>query len=251
MQSFNSTSLRSLSNPSESAFFIIQPGLPFSPQEEISIESFVSSGGLLIIAANNGTANQLLSSIGSAVYLSNLTIVDAAFNYGQVAIPIVTNISSTDVPLGDSLVLDRPVLINFTSTNANAISYSSNFSYLGNVKHSSVSGPFPVVAMQKIGAGELLLISSPGPLLNSFFDVFGDHVFFSNLVGSRISYIDVAHWKVPFLLPILQQFLNSALSGKMLGINIFNFSLYTLIALLVAITMSMIFVTLRSKRRSN
>lgn len=217
----NLVSLGSL-NPNTSALFIIQPVKSFSQEQISSVKGFISAGGLVVLAANNGSANQLLSSMGVDIQLTDYAVLDSVLNYGRVSQPILSNLTGVQVSLNSSLVLDSPMALELSGS-AQALSYSSSFAYARNSTGPNLPGSYALIALEHIGNGSILVVGTPGPLLNAFFNVYGNHAFFESLVGSRNSFIDTSHWRIP-LLTIWQDEL-----GAFVSIRILNLLEYSLI----------------------
>jgi hypothetical protein len=205
-------------NSSKTALFLVQPVKSFTAAESQVLKSYLMKGGLLVVGANNGSANQLLSSMGTGVQISAINVLDPVLNYGQSSELVLTNTVNGQLSLNNAIVLDSPVLLN-TSSGVNVLHSSSAFSdaTVGNL---ILRGPLPLIASQQMGNGTIVVIGTPGPLLNAYFDVYGNQQFIASLVGSRTAYIDTSHWSVP-LLTIWQNALSSRFSPLTLAITEF------------------------------
>ena len=237
----NLSSLSSM-NSSTSALFMAQPVISFSHADSLSIKGFLSRGGLLIIGANNGTTNELLSSLGISLQLSSTNVFDPVLNYGLQTEPLMSNAINGTVSLRNSIVFNSPVALNFTG-GTSVLHSTSAFSY-ARLSGLTVTRSYPMIASVAVGNGTLVLMSTPSIFLNEFFNIYGNHNFISSLVGSRASYIDTSHWSVP-LLTIWQEQLLSRFTYR--TIAIFESTLITALIIVLEL-MSGIFLNRRIQR---
>jgi hypothetical protein len=205
-------------NSSRTALFLVQPVKSFSAAESQLLKSYLMKGGLLVVSANNGSTNQLLASMGIGVQISTINVLDSVLNYGQPSELLLANAVNGQISLNNAIVLDSPVLLN-TSAGVKVLYSSSAFSY-ATVGNSILHGPLPMIVSERVGNGTIVVMGTPGPLLNAYFGVYGNQQLISSLIGSRTAYIDTSHWSVP-LLTIWQNALASGFSSLTLPLAMF------------------------------
>lgn len=202
---------------SPSSALIVIPLRNYSSYEVMLMREFISSGGLLVIASEESTySNWLLSGLGSHIRVLNGTLLDPVVNVRNRFFPKVTNlgkysvfsnVSSLALNVASALSVEYP---------AKAIAWSSITSFLdvnGNdVKDpEEPAGPLPVVAVEPLGSGELVVISDSSLWINSMIFREGNYEFLNNLVNGREVYVDISGLKTT-LHEGLRYFINSYLS---------------------------------------
>jgi len=171
---------------------IVAPSRSFSREEANSIGDSVRKGGLLAIADNFGSGNQLLGLLGLAVRFDNRLLIDPLFYRKQPLFPVVSDFVesefSTDL---NELVLDYPTILNVTVTSeVKVLARSSAFSFLdldqdGKKTPQESSGPFPILAELQLGEGKILLFTSPASLANELIDEGSNSALVENVVKYR------------------------------------------------------------------
>lgn len=201
----NATTLEALSNlPSEGkgTALILVPYEPFTQQELTEINSYVISGGQLVLLDDYGYGNQVLSGLGLSAKFSGKTLLDPLFNYKNKWFPTITDFPVTTANVNvSSIVFNHATYLDQT-TGMTTIAYSSSFSFgdiNGNQTWSSgdPAGPLPVAAYTKINQGYVVIVSDPSIAINSMLGL-GDNSEFINKIlsiqGSLMQvYIDQSH----------------------------------------------------------
>jgi hypothetical protein len=176
------------------ALIIIGPQKPFHTEEVASIEQFLNNGGLLILADNFGTGNQLINSLGLDARFGNQTLNDPVFNFGNplilYAFSSIKNIKNLTLYYSTYLML---------GSNYNLIASTSIFSYIKVNNTSEKFGPFPVIASIAYGKGKVILIASPYIWVNSFIDKGENEKLLYFLIQNRTAILDVSHWEADLL----------------------------------------------------
>ena len=178
-------------DPLTSALLIVGPQKPFERGEVEAIRDFVREGGLLIVADDFGTGNQLLREMGLEVRLGGGLLLDPLRKYKDRALPKVRAGNLT-------LVLNYATVIE--GGGFKALAYSSPYSFLDlnlNLKYDpgEPKGPFPVVAEIPYGLGKVVVISDASPFINSMLTLGDNREFLSELVGGRRAILDSSHWR--------------------------------------------------------
>jgi len=180
--------------PGEHALLIIGPSRPFSEGDARAVESFLARGGLVVVADDFGTANQLLEALGAPVRLAGSPLVDPLFFAGAPQLPLA-------FWGGRKLALNYATAINATACGAcRVLAESSAFSYLdlnSNGRHElgEPEGPFPVAVELRLGAGRLVVISDSSLFINTMLRREANLDFLLQLLGPRKPVLDAEHWE--------------------------------------------------------
>jgi hypothetical protein len=171
----------------KTSIIIIGPSLGFSDSEADYIKEFLLNGGKVLLADDFGTGNDLLAKINSTCRFSSSLLIDLSYEkkptYGVVfdftEHPITANVSqillnyATTLRVGDdAAVLARSSSGSWLDTNLN-----------GRLDESEAKGPLPVLAVERFGEGELILLSDPSIFVNLMYDYLDNSKFNSNLLG--------------------------------------------------------------------
>jgi hypothetical protein len=182
---------------SSSALLIIGPSKPITDGEAESVKSYVSKGGLLILADDFGTGNSLLEKLGVKFRLSGNLLVDPLFKERGKVLPKIVKLEKVPTSHISELVLNYATTIE--GSGFRVLAYSCSFSYLDlnlNFKHDAgePKGPFPVIVETSYGKGKIIVISDSSFLINSMVGL-GDNLEFVRAVaGDRRILLDTSHW---------------------------------------------------------
>lgn len=167
-------------NPVDSSLFIIGPKTEFSNSEINYVHDFVSNGGTLLLSDDFGSANSLLSGLNTSTRFSNELLLDLSFekNASFVAISNFHNQSKIFSKNLSFIVSNYPTMLTL-SKQAVLLASSSEVSWLdtmanGKMDADEQKGPFPVVALEPYGDGEILFCSTPSVFINNMKSV-GDN----------------------------------------------------------------------------
>jgi len=151
---------------------IIAPERQPTGQETAAYRSFVERGNIILLADDFGTGDTILRGIGSRIVIlpGNLSSIDRAYNdpYFVVAYP-VANVSP--VRSISAIVLNRPAPLE----RGDPLLTSSIMSWIdtnGNkrIDPDEMMGRFAVMAHEKVGRGEIIVLSDPSIFINSMQD---------------------------------------------------------------------------------
>jgi hypothetical protein len=152
---------------------IIAPERQPTGQETAAYRAFLERGNTIFLADDFGTGNAILSGIGSRISIlpGNLSSLDRA--YGDpytVVVYNVTNVSPVEslsavvlnraAPLEGGTPLLRTSFLSWTDNNGNE-----------RIDSDETMGTFSVMAKEKIGNGELIVLSDPSIFINSMQDL--------------------------------------------------------------------------------
>lgn len=214
---------------------VLSPEQPYTRSEQGRLTQFVRGGGTLLVATDfTATGNQLLGGVGSAVRVDGQTLRDEQEYYRSPALPVAPSVTShpltTDV---DQLTLNYGSVIvpaaagpntSVEATNATVLVRSSEYSYLdvnGNeaLDQSEKLQSRPVVTIEEVGAGQVIVVSDPSVFINAMIDRPGNQQFVANLFAAHDRVVfDQSHTAAqPPLTALLLTLRKSSLLTALLG----------------------------------
>lgn len=164
------TSLRRLPPGPGTVLVVIPSSLP-SDEEGALLKAFLTAGGTLVVMDDFGR-NSFLERLGVGARFDGKALADGLFNYKNMRLPRITDIMPSPITdRVDQLVLNHATVISPLG-DLRAVATSSPVSFLdanGNGRHDAgeAPGPFPVVALGRVGSGSLVLVADSSLLLNS------------------------------------------------------------------------------------
>jgi hypothetical protein len=197
-------------DPIESALVIIGPTNTFTSAEGSHVGDFVRSGGVLLLADDFGAGNSLLERMGATTRFSGDLVMDLAYEK-QPEFSVLFDIKQDPLTKNVStLLLNYPSSLSINTATTEAIAQSSIASWLdanGNrvQEWGEERGPFPIVAREHMGLGEILLVSDPSIFINGMRQYMDNIVFANNTINQvclarTAVYFDESHRK--FLDPV-------------------------------------------------
>jgi hypothetical protein len=203
-------------NPLNSTILIIGPQTDFSSQESTYLRDFLTHGGMVLLADDFGSGNDLLEQIRSPVRFSGQLLLDLSFEksayfatmfqFSNHSHPLVANVSHILGNYPSSLVIGT------NATNVTVLVTSTEMSWLdtnvnGQQDPGEENGPFPILAIEHYEVGTLVLFSDPSLFINSMKPQLNNSVFrddFLNylLTGRDTVIIDESHRDVSALFHI-------------------------------------------------
>ena len=202
----------------ESCILIIGPRSSFTSIEIDYIQNFLKDGGMLLLADDFGTSNEILNGINASSRFSNSLLLDLSFEKSARFVNIFDfeNRSSPIFQNVSRILLNYPTTIK-PGKNTNVLAYSSELSWIdrnlnGKQDTNEQIGPFPVFAIESFGKGKIVLLSDPSVLINSMKDKLDNDIFIKNMLKSLYSdretiIIDESHrdisspWQISYFLP--------------------------------------------------
>ena len=195
-----------------STILIIGPRANFSTSEGVYIKNFLKDGGLLLLADDFGTGNDLLKKINATSRFTQGLLLDLSFEK-KASFVTVFDVKNRTHPLTINvthLLLNYPTGLILGKKNTTLLIVTSEVSWLdknldGTQNTGEKRGPFPVLAIEKYGAGQIVLLSDPSILINSMKDQLDNNIFRENLfhylfMGRDTVIIDESHRDSPLLL---------------------------------------------------
>lgn len=175
-------------DPNTSALVIIGPTETFSTAEGEIVREFVSEGGVLLLADDFGTGNNLLEQINASARFSGKLVMDLAYQkktefsvcFDLREDPITTNVSR--------LLLNYPSSIVVNSSDTDALAWTSVASWLDITGDRTQDweeprGPFCILAREKMEQGTIILLSDPSVLINGMREHLDNEIFANNLIN--------------------------------------------------------------------
>jgi hypothetical protein len=192
---------------STGVLLIAGPTSLFTESDASAIKALLNSGGVVVIADNFGSGNQLLQLLNIPIKFDGRILTDSLFYERQPSFPTVFEFSQSVFTSGvDQLVLDLATTLNVTqSSSVKVLARSSPFSFLdanrnGVKDFGEPSGSFPVLAQVSVGSGTLLVFSSPASFLNVLIHSEGNSILLQNclkgaspLISGTVGLLDQMH----------------------------------------------------------
>jgi hypothetical protein len=202
----------------------LAPQTSFTPEEASAVQTFLTTGGTVLVADNFGTGNSLLADLNVPVRFGNVTIADSLFYEASPNLPTVYDLSPQLTSLGvNELALNRAVPLQIQSASVSIQASTSPFSFEdlnGNGQRASeaLQGPFPILAEVRVGQGLLFIFSSPGTFSNGMLNTEDDSKLLTSIAGGRRILLDQAHLGTSFFSQVrilLQRFIISVAAGTL------------------------------------
>lgn len=195
--------------PDGTVAVILSPDRSYAPSQRAAITEFVQAGGTVLIAEDYGaTGNQLLAATGSSIRIDGRPLRDEQTYYRSPGLPVAPDIAEHSLTSGvDQLTLNHgttlvPASANASSmeaTNTTVLANSSEFSYLdrnrnGSLDDSETMRARPVVAVERVGAGRVIVVSDPSVFINAMVERPGNRRFAANIFsGTERVMLDYSH----------------------------------------------------------
>ncbi|MHB8567866.1 MAG: DUF4350 domain-containing protein [Nitrososphaerales archaeon] len=196
------TSLSSAVPGPRSVLLIVAPTAEFSLADALSALNFAKGGGTIVITDSSGYSNSLLANMSAHVFIAQNVVEDPLYNWKSPRLPIALIYSNVSVFAHvNALAFDDPSSLIVTSS-AVIVGTSSPYSSAYSISSSGApgkllrSGPLPIVAMESIGQGRLIVIGGSAFFTDSVWENADNQVFASNLLSNSTVYIDTSHWPV-------------------------------------------------------
>jgi len=172
--------------PTTDALIIVGPTKDFTSTEGAIVGDFVRAGGMLLLADDFGSANTLLEGMNATSRFSGDLVMDLAFEkqpefsvcFDLVADPLTNNVSTILLNYPSSLmlaptseVLARSSIASWLDTNGDRLR-----------EWGEPKGPFPLLAREHLGSGNIVLLSDPSVLINGMSGQLNNSAFGANLM---------------------------------------------------------------------
>lgn len=196
----NTSEYRSL-EPSGTVVFVLAPAESYTAREAAAVREFVAAGGTAVVAGDFGTAtDRLLAEMGVTARLEGAPVRDEDRYTRSPALPLATNVTAhpytRDV---DRLALNYGTVLRPVSANATRLVGTSSFAYLdsnrnGQLDNAETLRASPVVAVERVGDGRVVVASDPDLFINAMLDEADNRQFARNVLAAHDrAAIDVSH----------------------------------------------------------
>lgn len=189
-------------DPAATTLVVLGPANPPSPEEVAWLQDFMARGGRLLLADDFGAGNAFAAAVGAQTRFDGGLVLDLSYSKQPEFV-----VSDTFAPHPLTQGLDEVVLSHGTTLqvgpNATTLGWTSASSWMdrnGNVFQDGAdpSGPFPWMAIERVGSGEILLMSDPSVLINRMRSLGSNDVLAGTLVtwmteGGRQVLLDESH----------------------------------------------------------
>jgi len=178
--------------PQRSALVILGTSGNFSEKDTVIIKNFVGTGGLLILADDFGSGNQLLNKFTNSISFSNLLLTDDMSFWKNVTFPVVT----TSIENVSNITMNYPTSLIITDKSVKVLSRTGFFSKTsrGDLKREP-AGSTPVIASMPFERGEIVVVADPSIFINSMLQFQGNMKLLPELTNNRkyVIFDETAH----------------------------------------------------------
>lgn len=156
--------------PPSNSVLIMIPYSPFADSELQALDSWLSSGGTLIVMDDYGFGNQVLEYLDVSPRFTNVPLLDPLINHVTPSFPTISHFTSYINPEDSvNIVLNHACSLDGVNDES-VIAESSRFSFLDQNNNSvwdegEPHGPFAVAYSMVYKSGRLILVSDPSILI--------------------------------------------------------------------------------------
>ncbi|KCZ72805.1 hypothetical protein ANME2D_01240 [Candidatus Methanoperedens nitroreducens] len=182
--------------PDRTALVVLGPGVNFSEKDIDIIKKFVGDGGLLILADDFRSGNELLTSFSTSISFSSMLLLDDVNFWRNSSFPVVT----TGIEGVSNITMNYPTSLIISDGSARVLASTGRFSWLSkNGLEREVSGSYPVMADLPFGQGKIVAIADPSIFINSMLPMGDNILLLDKLVENRTSVIFDETGRMPLI----------------------------------------------------
>ena len=186
-------------NPNETLAVVLSPETAYDSAAAARVERFVKEGGTLLVAGDFGrNSNRLLRDIGANASLDGRLVRDERYNHRSPAMPVARNVSNHPLATGvNALVLNHGTVVR--PNGSTVLIGTSRYAYLdgnrnGEIDDAETVTSFPIVTIESVGRGQVIVISDPSIFINAMFERSGNEILLGKLLdGHRTVLFDYSH----------------------------------------------------------
>ena len=184
----------------DSLTIILSPGREFDTDSKETIRTYLQNGGTVLVAGDFQPAvNGLLADLGSDIRLDGTPVRDERHYYQSPKLPRATRVNDSAYTENvSSLTLNRGTVLE-APPSATVPIHTSEFAYLDADGDESLSDEeemdhYPVMAIEDVGQGELLVISDSSVFINAMLEQDGNRALVTELQSSHAQVLlDYSH----------------------------------------------------------
>lgn len=189
--------------PGQASLLILAPEQGTVGDAEIdAIEAFLDGGGTVVLADDTGAANGLLTGLGTQTRVTGNELIDLAYSR-QPTFPVLYSIQAHPMTQGIATLVANAASTVAASPNTTVLVASSSSAWLdmdgdGSPSQGDQRGTFPVLTRERVGAGELYVLSDPSLVSNEMIDEADNRVLALNMgqiltAGGATLHVDESH----------------------------------------------------------
>lgn len=209
--------------------FIVGPEEQYDSEDTENLNSFLERGGTVVVADERvEIANPLLNDLNATSRIDGDPLRDERNYYRSPAIPEATE--TGDHPYVDNI---DAVTLNHGSAvepgNATTIVNSSPFAYLDANRNEQLDtdetlGTYPVVTVEEIGDGELVVVSDASVFINVMMERTDNREFARSMIADHERVVlDLSHGEsVPLLVTATMAFRESTVLQLLVGVGVIS-----------------------------
>lgn len=183
--------------------FVLAPTDDYGSEEATNVRGFLDRGGTLVIADRDGPHTpDLLESIGADARPDGAVLRDDRNHHRSPALPIAEPVSNHSYVAGvGSVTLNYGTSVE--PNGATPLVATSEFAYhdrdgSGSVSDNETMASFPVVTVESVGDGDVVVVGDPSVFINVMQDDLGNRAFVEALVSeTNHTVVDVSHGAAP------------------------------------------------------
>ncbi len=182
----------------QSTLLVVGPSVNYTADEAARVRAFLGQGGRVVVLDDFGTANSLLSGIGSPITVRHTPLCQDVDYYRNPNFSIVGHIGASELTANVSrLVFNHPAPLE-AGDGAEVLARTTMMGWLdangnGRVDGDEKFSSYPLLARASLGNGELYVAGDADLAINSMRDQGDDGVLAGNIARAGMVYIDVGH----------------------------------------------------------
>lgn len=154
-----------------SLLIIIAPGRPYGAEEIAAYRRYLEDGNTIFLADDTGTGNGLLRGLGSRITIREGALLSFDHEFNDPALVVVSPVRNAAIPGDPSrMLLNGPASLE----GGEPLMSSSFMSWIDRNGNGRIDGGEPlgrhtVLARERIGRGEILVLADPGVFINAMY----------------------------------------------------------------------------------
>lgn len=161
----------------------------YGAEDGARVADFVRRGGTVVVADDVGSTNQLLQEIGASTRVDGDPLRDERHYHRSPALPVATQTADHQyVDDSETFTLNHGTAL--APNGADVLIQSSEYAYLDHNRNQQFDGdetiaPRPVMTIEEVGEGQVIVISDTSALINVMLDQPGNRAFVQQLFNAH------------------------------------------------------------------